>query len=440
MEPIEIANLLSCDVGLDNGLAKEVVTIAVLRRNPESRNYEALLEIRGSEPEAGAWALPGGHVEPHEKPEDAAKRELGEETHLYPHDLHYLKTFHTSHGVKDHLFITISKGNTAKPGSDAAKVKWVSIDHIPQLAFNHNEMLQLAIQALEPEPVIEAATEVNIVERIANTLCMKPIHIAQLITEDISENNGLVLNQNELNQNAPFNVVLEAIDKLCENKIKHIISTAPKDRGKILVFEGSDGAAKSTNAQKTIDWLKEHDFKVATTKWNSSELLKDAISKGKESKSLSPWLYSLLHVADMLVRYENDIVPALYKDEIVVCDRYYYTSLVRDGIRGVNTLILEKIYSELRQPDIIFHCVCPIEIAYERILNDKSPKYYSAGMDLGLSKSLEGSLLEYLKLLDREYKKILPKQKGYVRINTNQSFKKVFKEVKETLENLEKLP
>jgi dTMP kinase len=377
VEPSEIAKLLSCNISVNNGRSDEVVTIAVLRRNPESREYEALLEIRGAEPEAGSWALPGGHVEPGEEPEHAAIRELGEETHLQVSDLTYLKTYHTEHGIKDHLYTVLSKSGNIRAGSDADKVKWVSIDVVPELAFNHNEMLQLAVeQLLDPEPV----------------------------SEDIQN-----------------------IEIILERKKKEL------DKGILICTCGIDGSGKTTATSKVIKWLKSKGYEVATTKWNSHPTTSPVIAKLKEEKTFTPMLYSLLHASDMLLRYKDVIVPALLRKKIVICDRYIYTSMVRDGLRGVDQQTISKIYADLKEPDMIIHCKVPADVAVQRVLQDGPAGYYSSGMDLGLANTKEESLEKYERMMDKEYERILPRRKGYFRVDTMLRPNKVVELIKDEI-------
>lgn len=147
-------------------------------------------------------------------------------------------------------------------------------------------------------------------------------------------------------------------------------------------------------------------------------------------------LFSLLHAADMILRYDQEILPALHRNKIVLCDRYIYTSLVRDSLRGVDTSIVEKIYAGLRHPDIIFHFVVPTEVAVERALAEKDLNYYSAGMDLNLSSNREESCFQYEGLMDKRYREVLNGVRNCVRVSTDRSIKEVWKDIKGKVANL----
>jgi len=110
-----------------------------------------LLIQRKSEPFAGCWALPGGFVDVHETLADAALRELKEETGLVIGELEQLYT--AGDPGRDPRGWTVSvaflarvdaKKLKAKAGDDAAAVKWVALDALPSMAFDHGMLLERA--------------------------------------------------------------------------------------------------------------------------------------------------------------------------------------------------------------------------------------------------------------------------------------------------------
>jgi dTMP kinase len=108
------------------------------------------------------------------------------------------------------------------------------------------------------------------------------------------------------------------------------------------------------------------------------------------------------------LRYENEILPALNDNKIVVCDRYIYTSMARDKARGINIEIMNEIYKGFREPDILFHCVLPIHTAFSRMIKEKGLTYYGTGMDLNLADNKEDNYVKYGNPLGEYYKQILP--------------------------------
>ena len=121
---------------------------------------EVLLIRRGQDPYQGSWALPGGFVNTEESVEEAAARELQEETGLANLQLEQLACFskpgRDPRGwVVTCTFVTFVDRTTLRPkaGDDAAEVAWFRLSELLQgsvpLAFDHAEMLELANQKLQ---------------------------------------------------------------------------------------------------------------------------------------------------------------------------------------------------------------------------------------------------------------------------------------------------
>lgn len=201
--------------------------------------------------------------------------------------------------------------------------------------------------------------------------------------------------------------------------------------GFLVVFEGIDGAGKTTQVKRLAEWLNEEDYSYVTTKWSSSKVLSDALWKAKRKKLLNPMSYSLLHASDMHLRYDSIVVPALKKGKVMICDRYYYTSLVRDEIRGIDPELLEEIYKDFRKPDLIFFCEVSPKIATERLLTDRGVNYYSSGQDVGYrTKGVESTTERYEKDMSEHYEKLLKDEPNVVRLDMDQTEKEIAKEVK----------
>lgn len=159
------------------------------------------------------------------------------------------------------------------------------------------------------------------------------------------------------------------------------------ENGILIVVEGVDGSGKSTQIHLIDRWLRSKGYDVFFTEWNSSETVREITSKGKKKARLTPMTFSLLHSTDFADRYEKNIYPLLRAGYIVLADRYIYTALARDTVRGCDRTWIKNMYSYARKPDLTFYFRVPIEVAVNRIISGRPKlKHYEAGMDLGLSK------------------------------------------------------
>ena len=121
-----------------------------------NQEREALLVRRKRPPHAGMWCLPGGFAELGETIDQAAVRELREETGLEARISRLLTARSTATDFYgDLLFICFEleqTGGRETPGDDAAALGWFPLSSLPQLAFPaHTEALEVC-EALHREP------------------------------------------------------------------------------------------------------------------------------------------------------------------------------------------------------------------------------------------------------------------------------------------------
>ena len=70
----------------------------------------------------------------------------------------------------------------------------------------------------------------------------------------------------------------------------------------------------------------------------------------------------------------------------MLADRYLYTALARDAVRGVDREWVAELYSYAVHPDITFYFRVPLEVSLNRILEGRPTlKYHEAGLDMGWS-------------------------------------------------------
>src|SRR5438477_4912938 len=181
----------------------------------------------------------------------------------------------------------------------------------------------------------------------------------------------------------------------------------PTFPGKLIAVEGIDGSGKSTQIYLLKRWLELKNVKVSFTEWNSSTIVKAATKRGKKEQLLTATTFCLIHCTDFAHRYERYIVPLLRQGYIVLADRYIFTALARDAVRGCHRDWVRNLYSFAVLPDITFYYDVPLQTAVGRILSGRPVlKYHEAGMDLGLSKDPEESFQLFQGRIKEEYARL----------------------------------
>ena len=135
---------------------RPMVTVDVVTFTVREERLQVLLVQRRNPPFAGRWALPGGFVGMDESLEEAALRELAEETGVAQAYLEQLYTY----GAPDRdprgrvitvaYFALIPAGTPIRPegGDDAAQARWFATADLPPLAFDHAEIVAYAVRRL----------------------------------------------------------------------------------------------------------------------------------------------------------------------------------------------------------------------------------------------------------------------------------------------------
>ena len=133
------------------------VAVDIILFKKTGDQFQVLLVQRAQEPFRGCYALPGGFVEMNESLEDAAERELLEETNVGGIQLSQIQTFSEPDRDPRGRVITTAFGGVVnesdlqnpKAGSDAAQVNWYPLTDLPKLAFDHLKIIQVAIQKMD---------------------------------------------------------------------------------------------------------------------------------------------------------------------------------------------------------------------------------------------------------------------------------------------------
>lgn len=132
------------------------LTVDVVIFTLRDEQLSVLLVKRARPPFQGYWALPGGFVEMDERLENAAARELEEETGVQDAYLEQLYTYGEpgrdprGRVISVAYFALLPKNALAheEAGSDAAQLGWFAVGSTPELAFDHDQILNYALRRL----------------------------------------------------------------------------------------------------------------------------------------------------------------------------------------------------------------------------------------------------------------------------------------------------
>ncbi|MBN2324685.1 MAG: thymidylate kinase [Spirochaetes bacterium] len=204
--------------------------------------------------------------------------------------------------------------------------------------------------------------------------------------------------------------------------------------GALIVIEGADCSGRSTQIRLLSEWLEQNGYAVTQVGLTRSKLIGPALARAKEGNILSPRTMSLFYATDFYDQIENTIVPALNAGYIVLADRYIYTLMARDIVRGANPEWVESLYSMAVVPDAVFFLLTSSQNLIERTLTShQSLDYWESGMDIGLSRDWYDSFIRYQRSLRNEYKN-LQVHYGFETINGNRTIGSIQKDLRAKIE------
>ena len=155
--------------------------------------------------------------------------------------------------------------------------------------------------------------------------------------------------------------------------------SSEKFPGVLLVSEGTSCSGKSTFIEELIRILPSSVF----VEWNSHSLIRPVVDRLKEGRVLSPTSHMLAGLFDHRLRLDKEVLPALRAGRVVLSDRYLFTSVVRDGIRGMPKTIFEALAPLYPCPDSVYYFEVSRQERICRFNRRKSSYgYYACGQDI----------------------------------------------------------
>lgn len=203
--------------------------------------------------------------------------------------------------------------------------------------------------------------------------------------------------------------------------------------GALIVIEGPDSSGRSTHIGFLAEWLQQNGFPVAQIGLKRSRLVGKELERAKQGNVLSPRTMSLFYATDFYDQLENTIVPSLRAGSVVLADRYIFTPMARDIVRGADPNWLASLYSKALVPDAVIYLQVSDRTLVDRTLASHGGlDYWESGMDLGLERDWFGSFIRYQRQLRAEFRK-LQTRFGFEAVNANASIPAVQAELKERI-------
>ena len=115
---------------------------------------------------------------------------------------------------------------------------------------------------------------------------------------------------------------------------------------------------------------------------------------------------SLFYATDFADQMENIIMPALRAGFMVLADRYIYTLMARDLVRGMDETWLKNLYGIALIPDAVFYLNVSPEELIRNFAKNNALDYWESGMDLGLAPDLFDSFLKYQGMMLEAFKRL----------------------------------
>ena len=199
-----------------------------------------------------------------------------------------------------------------------------------------------------------------------------------------------------------------------------------------IVVDGIDGSGKSEIAKMLHNYLfsRHKKYRILTTREPTNgkygKQIRRMLRNERDPESSSRKLMELF-IKDIKEHLKNTIGPFLKnanKDElnIVLCDRYYYSTIAFQGAQGLNIKDMIKKNKQFRKPDIAFILDVEPSVALERIEYRQKEKFEQ---------------LEFMKRIRRNFLKMPKLVNDNIKIiDASKPLKRVFESIKKELDKM----
>ena len=203
--------------------------------------------------------------------------------------------------------------------------------------------------------------------------------------------------------------------------------------GRLVVIEGADGSGRSTQIARLVEWLEGCGHATVQVGLKRSTLVSEELEQAKQGNILSHITMSLFYATDFADQLENIILPALKAGFMVLADRYIYTLMVRDLVRGIDEMWLKNLYGTALVPDAVFYLnVSPELLVQRNFQKSHALDYWESGMDIGLSRDMFDCFLQYQALVEKQFRR-LQSTYGFTIVSGERSVEDINAELQEKI-------
>ncbi|MCX7887353.1 MAG: dTMP kinase [Verrucomicrobiae bacterium] len=206
--------------------------------------------------------------------------------------------------------------------------------------------------------------------------------------------------------------------------------------GTLIVLEGADGSGRSTQIELLKDWLETLGYATVNVGLKRSTLVAEELEAAQQGNVLGHTTRSLFYATDFADQLENTIIPALRAGFVVLADRYIYTLMARDIVRGADRHWVKSLYSIAIVPDAVFYLrVSPQTLVERNFHKNATLNYWESGMDIGLSRDMFESFIRYQRLIQAEFRR-MQAEYGFTVINGNRRPRAIHAELREKVQQV----
>lgn len=146
------------------------------------------------------------------------------------------------------------------------------------------------------------------------------------------------------------------------------------NQGRLIVVEGTDGAGKTTQAKRLVHYLKSTGYRSRylrePTDGPHGREIRRLAREGR--RQVTPEEELELFIQDRLENCKKNIRPSLEAGEVVILDRYYFSTIAYQGALGLDIDIIRKRNEDIAViPDLVFILEVPVEKGLSRITHQR---------------------------------------------------------------------